>query len=81
MKKLAVIALSAALLLTGCSNTIDAMTGNGPTTPPEEVDTSRSLLPRFVELPDGRTLLCVVRVAGAAGGLSCDWDNAEQPTG
>jgi hypothetical protein len=30
----------------------------------------------WVQLPDGREVLCVAWKSGYAGGLSCDWDNA-----
>lgn len=29
-----------------------------------------------VELPDGRSVICVSWKRNYAGGLSCDWDNA-----
>lgn len=65
MKRLLIIAASAALLLTGCS-------GGGQST----AGTPSTLLKeRTITLTDGRTITCIIYQNGYAGGLSCDWDN------
>ena len=32
----------------------------------------------YVELPDGREVLCVTNQSGNSGGISCDWDTASK---
>lgn len=34
--------------------------------------------PHYVDLPDGRTVLCVFEKQFDAGGLSCDWATAKE---
>ena len=65
MKRKMMVVAVAALLLTGCG-AADAETGE-----------STGLEQNTIELKDGRQVTCVVYKAGYAGGLSCDWDNAE----
>ena len=65
MKRKMMVVAVAALLLTGCG-AADADTGK-----------STNLSEKKIALKDGRQVTCVVYKAGYAGGLSCDWDNAE----
>jgi hypothetical protein len=59
----------AAATLTGCAtsgNTDEARQNDN------EIGGVRT---SYVELPDGRTVLCVSNKQGYAGGLSCDWES------
>lgn len=69
MKKFSILfaaAMASATVLTGCSSGFEGGDGDAP---PRNVHT--------VDLPDGRSVLCVFEVDGYAGGLSCDWANAK----
>ncbi|QFG14115.1 hypothetical protein I5G97_gp039 [Mycobacterium phage Curiosium] len=54
-----------AMMLTGCSSPTVAADGTGSA--PGEVTV------HYVDLPDGRKVLCVFEKDGYGGGLSCDW--------
>lgn len=62
MKRLIPLLIGAVLLLGACNQN-----------PGEGNDTSVG----YVDLPDGRKVLCVSWVGVNAGGLSCDWENAK----
>lgn len=64
----------AATLLVGCADG-----GSSTTTAPKEPANNRSgatISQTYVELEDGRTVLCLTSKEGYSGGISCDWDNA-----
>ncbi|QBJ00249.1 hypothetical protein SEA_PHARAOH_61 [Mycobacterium phage Pharaoh] len=76
MKKLA-LALVAPMIL------IAMLTGCGASTVPggtvQSSDKAVSANPHYVNLPDGRKVLCVYEGNandGRSGGPSCDWDHA-----
>lgn len=58
-------ALALAALLSGCASQDES--GNAA---PAKV------WPHYVDLPDGRTVLCVWEKSGYGGGPSCDWGTA-----
>ena len=64
-----VLATAAALTLTACSEATDSQ-GNR---------TGDVIRPHYVELPDGRSVLCILERDNTAGsiGLSCDWSTAK----
>ncbi|BCI54974.1 hypothetical protein NIIDNTM18_42520 [Mycolicibacterium litorale] len=57
---------AATVLLAGCSGQDDE--GN---------ERPGSVKPHYVDLPDGRKVLCVWEKSGYGGGLSCDWGKAQ----
>lgn len=66
------VALAALVLITlaGCTMT-DA----------ESVDaTPRARAAWSQPLPDGREVMCVFAKSGHAGGVTCDWNTATEPT-
>ncbi|MGW6658869.1 hypothetical protein [Rhodococcus sp. NPDC055024] len=65
-KLLAVAAIGCALILTGCAGTDSE--GN---------ETPHSVSSHYVDLVDGRKVLCVWEKSGYAGGPSCDWGSAK----
>lgn len=67
MKRGILAATLAVVVLTGC----EAATG-----PVSVSETSTRYWVKRLALPDGRTVLCVTYSDGAAGGVSCDWENA-----
>lgn len=72
MRKGITSTLAAAALLAGCSSTPTGSTV-------ENAPLGISVNPHYVELPDGRTVLCVFERStdtDQSGGPSCDWDNA-----
>lgn len=59
-------AMASVAVLTGCSSGF------------ESADNAPSRNVHTVELPDGRSVLCIFEKNGyGGGGLSCDWDNAK----
>lgn len=56
------------LLLGGCASVTSDQT---------EPDGLTGIRVGYVELPDGRTVLCVSNKQYNAGGLSCDWGGAK----
>lgn len=78
MKKIivSIVAITLAFTLGAC----DSQTNEEGVVQPNQEQGSGSINVFEVELPDGRTVLCVSeRVSerrGGSGGLSCDWDNA-----
>lgn len=71
-KLAAVVALTAALALTGCA------TGGSPESDDNAGRKSDTLYERAIDLTDGRTVTCVVYRWGYAGGVSCDWAGASE---
>ncbi|MBM4469907.1 hypothetical protein GS982_20130 [Rhodococcus hoagii] len=72
------VAAAAALALTSCGATEEsynsgneAVAGNGWGSKPD------TIYPHPVNLPDGRTVLCVWEMRTNAGGVTCDWSNAK----
>ena len=65
MKRFIPAAVLVALMLTGCGST-DSRGNERP----------GNVAPHYVDLPDGRTVLCVWEGSGYGGGLSCDWAGA-----
>jgi len=65
MKRFILAAVLAAGMLTGCGGT-DAEGNERP----------GNVEPHYVDLPDGRTVMCVWEKSGYSGGLSCDWAGA-----
>lgn len=61
---------------TGIAFTVAAFTLGGctsdPGVEPQHTDT-RNLRYAEVEIPDGRTVVCIVYAEGYGGGVSCDW--------
>lgn len=73
MKRITLAVFSIALAtitLTGCANGTE--TPNTANVSDREIVGVRT---SYVELPDGRTVLCVSNHQGYAGGLSCDWES------
>lgn len=71
-KFFAATVLSSAALLVGCASVPDGGTV-------ENAPLNISVNPHYVDLPDGRTVLCVFERSensSNSGGPSCDWDNA-----
>lgn len=69
------LTLTIALLMTGCSEPESATTID-PQGNPNSIGTVRV---HYVDLPDGRQVLCVYEVINAnwgGGGVSCDWQGA-----
>jgi hypothetical protein len=64
--RLLLSAAAAALLLTACGSGHDA----------EGHERPRTVQPHYVDLPDGRRVLCVWEKQGYGGGVSCDWGKA-----
>ncbi|MDV6975298.1 hypothetical protein [Mycobacterium intracellulare] len=76
MKKLFVALALCGALLTGCD--LDGHTDNGGSSPNETFGVRSN--PHYVNLPDGRKVLCVYEATGyssSSGGPSCDWANAK----
>jgi len=69
--RLALALIAIPLLLTGCA----PQTGSSEPLTPRDGGLVNVKV-GYVELPDGRTVLCVSDKRGASGGLSCDWDSA-----
>ena len=74
-KKFVALAAAAvvAISLAGCGS------GGSPETDSNAGGTSSYLYERSVTLTDGRQVTCIVYIAGYAGGVDCDWDNARMP--
>lgn len=70
----ALVATGLALGLTGCGTSITAATESQEQ---QAEYITGTLSAQHVTLADGRTVTCIILGAGAAGGLSCDWANAE----
>lgn len=70
-KKVIMTLTIAALALTGCG------TGGSPENDDNAGGKSKALYERSITLTDGRDVTCVVYGSGHAGGLSCDWENAQ----
>ena len=68
-------ALALSLTLTGCGVTPASGSDTSAPTQPDRI--TGILSAQHVTLADGRTVTCIILGAGAAGGLSCDWVNAE----
>ncbi|WP_326600528.1 hypothetical protein [Rhodococcus sp. PD04] len=60
-----------AFLLAGCGASFDDGAGN---------ETPGWIKPHYVNLPDGRVVLCVWEgdAINGGGGVSCDWTNAKR---
>lgn len=61
-----------AVALTGCAS------GGTPSIDGDAGQRSSKLYERTIDLTDGRTVTCIIRSSGYAGGISCDWDGAER---
>lgn len=68
------VATGLAIGLTGCGASIAAATESQEQ---QAGYVAGTLSAQHVTLADGRTVTCIILDAGAAGGLSCDWANAE----
>lgn len=74
-KFFAATVLASASLLVGCASSIP----DGSTLENKPLDIR--IHPHYVDLPDGRTVLCVFErsISSAySGGPSCDWNNASR---
>lgn len=67
--------LALGLTLTGCG--VTPASGSDTSTPTQTGRITGVLSAQHVTLADGRTVTCVILSAPNAGGLSCDWVNAE----
>jgi hypothetical protein len=72
VKRAAIVAALAAIVLTGCGSTSD----------PEPVGETKlnnleSVRVYPQRLPDGRTVTCLIYTGYQKGGLSCDWAGAK----
>lgn len=67
---------TAAALMSGCGEEGNARTYT-PQGEPEQSPAIGFVRPHYVDLPDGRQVLCVYEASSSSGGgPSCDWQNA-----
>ncbi|AVP71246.1 hypothetical protein [Prescottella equi] len=72
------VAAAAALTLTSCGASEESFkSGNERAAGNKFNGKPSAIYPHNVNLPDGRTVLCVWEKGAYSGGLSCDWSNAK----